>query len=310
MSELSVIGKRVPRVDAPLKATGEAEYTVDITLPGMLVGKVLRSPYAHARILNIDTSKAEKTTGVRTVITGRDMVGKKYNTETEYGLAVDKVRYRGEGVAAVAAVDEHTAEEALSKIKVEYEELPAVFNPDEAMADGAPRVHEHMKSNALPLSSFHFGDVEKGFSQCDHIREDSFSTQSVHNGYMEPLISIAEFDARGKLTIWTSHQTPHLLRRTLATHLGMKLGDLRIITPFMGGGHCGKVSLHPYHSCSTTNSVETNVTGARFIQRHLHHKPGTTKVGFLNPPANHVKISRFPWKFPRDSDLQLRVAKS
>ncbi len=106
MSELSVIGKRVPRVDAPLKATGEAEYTVDITLPGMLVGKVLRSPYAHARILNIDTSKAEKTTGVRTVITGRDMVGEKYNTETEYGLAVDKVRYRGEGVAAVAAVDE------------------------------------------------------------------------------------------------------------------------------------------------------------------------------------------------------------
>jgi CO/xanthine dehydrogenase Mo-binding subunit len=154
VAEYSVIGKRLPRVDAVIKATGDAKYAGDMVLPGMLFGKILRSPYPHARVLNIDTSKAEKLFGVRAIMTGKDIkeikVGELITypeTIDECPLAVHKVRYIGEAVAAVAAIDEEIAQEALDLIKVEYEELPAVFDPEEAMKPGAPIVHEHAKQN-------------------------------------------------------------------------------------------------------------------------------------------------------------------
>ena len=149
MEKYSVIGKNLPRVDAVVKSTGEAKYTADMALPRMLYGKILRSPYPHARIINIDTSKAKKLLGVKAVITGKDTLGIKYGAidvpqypADKNPLAMDKVRYIGDDVAAVAAKDEDTAEEALDLIEVEYKELPAVFDPEEAMKPDAPKIHD------------------------------------------------------------------------------------------------------------------------------------------------------------------------
>ncbi|HID63062.1 MAG TPA: hypothetical protein EYP49_10025, partial [Anaerolineae bacterium] len=149
MEEYSVVGKGLPRVDTVAKATGQARFAEDVFLPNMLWGKILRSPYPHARILGINTRQAEKLPGVKAIITGQDVASIRYAfvdtpryPADEYPLAVDKVRYIGDGVAAVAAVDEATAEEALNLIQVEYEVLPAVFDPEEAMKPEAPVIHE------------------------------------------------------------------------------------------------------------------------------------------------------------------------
>ena len=144
MEKHAIIGERIQNVDSPDKATGRAVYGIDFRLPGMLHGKILRSPFAHARILRIDTSRAEKVRGVRAVITAEDTPKIKYGAQIhdEYPLAVEKVRYEGDEVAAVAAVDEGAAQEAIEKIKIDYEQLPAVFSPREAMASGAPAIHE------------------------------------------------------------------------------------------------------------------------------------------------------------------------
>ena len=168
MAEFSVIGKRKPRVDAQEKVTGEAKYAADYSLPGMLWCKVLRSPYPHARILNIDTSKAEKLPGVKAMVTGKDFGGWTWGwmpaTRDEPPLAVDKVRYMAEAVAGVAAIDEDTAEEATELIKVDYEELPGVFDPEEALKDGAPKVHNYVKNNISVEYHWDFGDVDKAFA--------------------------------------------------------------------------------------------------------------------------------------------------
>ena len=178
MEELSYVGKSVPRKDGVEKATGRALYTVDMVLPGMLWGKILRSPYPHARILNIDTSRAEKLPGVKAVVTGKDTLGIKHGfVETpryppdQYPLAMDRVRYIGEEVAAVAAIDEYVAEEALDLIRVDYEELPGVFDPEEAMKPEAPEIHpSHPKvkepyKNIGGKTESGWGNVEKGFDR-------------------------------------------------------------------------------------------------------------------------------------------------
>ena len=178
MADLSYVGKSVPRKDGPLKATGRAQYAVDVALPGMLIGKVLRSPYPHARILSLDTSQAEKLPGVKAVVTAADSLQIKHGfVETprypadQYPIAVDTVRHVGEDIAGVAAIDEDTAEEALSLIKVEYELLPAVFDPEEAMEPGAPEIHpSHPKvkepyRNIGGKTETGWGDVEKAFER-------------------------------------------------------------------------------------------------------------------------------------------------
>ena len=163
LRETRVVGKSLPRIDAKEKVTGQAEYTADLYLPGMLFGKVLRSRFAHAKIISIDTSMAEKLPGVMAVVTGRDFPGTKIGfmpkTRDELPMARDKVRYIGEEVAAVAAIQPDIAEEALSLIKVEYEELPAVFEPEKAMEKGAPQIHDHVDRNISCESHFNFGDI-------------------------------------------------------------------------------------------------------------------------------------------------------
>lgn len=242
MEEYSVIGKRIPRVDARVKVTGEAKYAADYEMPGMLWCKILRSPYPHARILNIDTSQAERLPGVKAVCTGKDFGGWSWGwmpkSRDETPLAVDKVRFLAEGVAAVAAVDEDTAEEAVELIKVEYEELPGVFDPEEAMKEGAPQVHDYAKDNLSYDFHMDFGDVEKGFREADLVREDRFETGRVITGFLEPPAAVALYDSSG-ITFWAAKQSPYFVYRHLAACFKLPLNRVRIIQPFVGGGFGG-----------------------------------------------------------------------
>ena len=242
MEDYSVIGKRVPRIDGRVKVTGEAKYAADYEMSGMLWCKMLRSPYPHARILNIDTSRAEKLPGVRAVLTGKDFGGWTWGwmpkTRNEPPLAVDRVRYLAEAVAAVAAVDEDTAEEATELIKVDYEELPGVFDPEEAMKEGAPRVYDHVENNLSWDFHMDFGDVDKAFAESDLVREDRFETGRVITGYLEPPAAVALWDSSG-ITIWAAKQSPYFVYRHLAACFKLPLNKVRIIQPFIGGGFGG-----------------------------------------------------------------------
>jgi 4-hydroxybenzoyl-CoA reductase subunit alpha len=244
MAEYAVIGKRVPRVDSVPKASGEARYTADLVLPGMLWGKVLRSTVPHARILNIDFSRALRVPGVKAAVTGKDAQGQKYGflpqTRDKFPLQTDKVRYIGDEIAAVAAVDEDAAEEALSLIRVDYEELPAVFDPEEAMQEGAPQIHDHVKNNLSAQTHMRFGDVEEGFKEAYLIREDRFETQFIMHGFIEPHAAIGLWDHTGKATLWASKQSPYITYRHMARGLGLPLSKLRIIQPYVGAGFGGK----------------------------------------------------------------------
>ncbi|MDP2727999.1 MAG: molybdopterin-dependent oxidoreductase, partial [Dehalococcoidia bacterium] len=245
MPQYAVVGQRLPRVDGIPKATGEARYAADLSLPGMLYGKILRSPYPHARILNIDTSRAQSLVGVKGVVTGKDTLGIKCGISPipelldEQALTTEKVRYMGEPVAAVAATDEDIAEEALGLIRVEYEPLPAVFDPVEAMKEGAPQIHA-VDRNIAFIVRHSAGDVEEGFRQSDYVREDTFSIQCNIHSALETHACLASFDRSGKLTIWPSNQRPFLLRDDLAQTLGLRSGDIRVIQPHVGGGFGGK----------------------------------------------------------------------
>ena len=243
MGEFSVIGKRLPRVDAPEKITGGAQYAADYSLPGMLWCKVLRSPYAHARILNIDTSLAERLPGVKAVITGKDFGGWTWGfmptTRDEPPLALDTVRYMYEAVAAVAAIDEDTAEEATELIEVDYEELPGVFDPEKAMQDGAPQIHDYAKNNISVEYNWNFGDVEKAFAESYIVHEDTFRTARATHGYLEPPAALACYDPSGSITIWPAKQSPYFHYRHLAACFKLPLSRVRVIQPFIGGGFGG-----------------------------------------------------------------------
>ena len=245
--EYSVVGKRLPRLDGPAKATGQAPFTGDLTLPRLLQGKILRSPFPHARILNIDTSRAVSLPGVKAVVTGQDTLGRKYNVlrfkesfADEYPLAMDKVRFMGDPVAAVAAVDEDTAQEALELIRVEYERLPAVFDPEEALKPGAPNIHDHAGDNVSRKITLSFGDVDGLMAAAYHVREDTFVTQTQSHVPLEGHACVASYDPSGHLTVWTSTQIPYLIKKDVALTLGLDDSRVRVILPHVGGGFGGK----------------------------------------------------------------------
>jgi 4-hydroxybenzoyl-CoA reductase alpha subunit len=247
MTQYSLIGKRLPRVDAKDKVTGKALYTDDLTLPGTLCGMILRSPLPHARIVDIDVSRARRLPGVKAVVTGEDtpkikfgIISRSPKYMDEYPLAVDRVRFVGEEVAALAAVDADAAIEALDLIKVEYEELPAVFDPLEARKPGAVQIHEHAPNNISREYHLKKGEPQKAFTKCDHVREDTFTTQSAIHCYMEPRTALAGWDQSGKLTVYTSTQTPYYVQQHLALTLDMNPDDIRVIKPYVGGGFGGK----------------------------------------------------------------------
>ena len=309
MKEFSMIGKDVPRIDARAKATGSAIYTDDIKLPGMLYGLLLRSPVPHAKIVRIDTRKAQALPGVKCVITGEDTPKIKYgnwrlfpDTQDEYPLAVDKVRFIGDEVAAVAAVDMETAREALSLIQVKYEELPAVFDVDSAGREGAPVLHDYCPGNVSVKRKIQYGDVDKAFEEADYVREDTFTVHSVSHAYLEPCSCLAQCDSEGKITLWSSTQVPYILQCLLASTLGMRENDIRVIKPTVGGGFGGKMELRAWEFCAafmakktgkpvkfTLTREEEFLTGRRRHPMKLVSKVGFEKDGTLL--AKDLKIT-------------------
>src|SRR3990172_5410611 len=203
MDELAVVGKALPFLDSREKAVGEARYTVDLRLPGLLHGRVLRSPHPHARLLHIDPAPALRLPGVRAVVTAADTPLVKFGIphNDEYIYPHERVRYVGDEVAAVAAVDEATAREALGLIRVEYEPLPAVFDPLEALAEGAPQLHDHVPGNVSTHGDISRGDVQAAFREADLVLEEHFATSMVHPSFLEPSSCVAQWDPSGKVTL-------------------------------------------------------------------------------------------------------------
>lgn len=308
MEEFSVIGKSVPRTDAWDKVIGRAVYTDDMKLPNMLYGKLLRSPHAHARVLNVNIEKALKLPGVKVIMTGKDILPIKYGivpfAQDEYGLAIDKVRYVGDEVAAVAAVDEATAEAALELIEVEYELLPAVFTIEDALKPGAPDIHDgpKVKNNVSIQYRKEFGNIEQGFAEAYHIREDVFRTHGQYHAPMEPHAAIAMYEPSGKLTLWSSTQIPYFLRHNLASTLGIAEDRVRVIKPTVGGGFGVKIDMYSKDFCAAFLSMKTG-RPVKFLYdreeaqtcvrgRHpsrLKVRTGVTKDGKIT--AQHIDLT-------------------
>ncbi|MBI2881482.1 MAG: xanthine dehydrogenase family protein molybdopterin-binding subunit [Candidatus Tectomicrobia bacterium] len=254
MGEFAVLGKNLPRIDGRPKATGESQYAADRSVPGCLAGRILRSPYPHARILRIDTSRAEKVRGVKAVLAGKDFPPVRFGQWIldETLFARDKVRYIGDEVAAVAATDDDAAQEALERIQVDYRELPAVFSPEEALRPGAPLVHEDFaKSKALfrvvgregnqaCKVRFHYGDVNVGLSQADEVIENRFRTHPQHPMYLETHAALVECDSTGNLTVWVTTQSVFKSQELIAKLLDMPLSRVRVVGSTVGGGFGGK----------------------------------------------------------------------
>jgi CO/xanthine dehydrogenase Mo-binding subunit len=263
--ELADIGKIFRRLDYETKVTGRAQYLADMGVPGMCHGKILRSPYPHARIKKIDAAKARRMPGVVAVIT-RDDILHDQGIEPYYGpvfkdqtiVAVEKVRHVGDPVAAVAALTADAAEEALKLIEVEYEELPAVLDVDAALRAGATLVHDSIK---LPSSGFadlvdlkpidgtnictHFrlnrGDIAKGFAEADHVFEDVFTLPATQHSFLETHACIAAVEPGGRITVWATTQNPFVVRTQLANIFKVPVSKVRVIVPYLGGGYGGKV---------------------------------------------------------------------
>jgi len=260
--EFQVVGQRLPMHDAAAKAKGAALFTDDIVLPGMLHGKILRSPLPHARILAIDISRAKKFPGVKGVVTGQDIPDRQYGivpkARDEYALARGKVRYIGDDVAAVCAIDPEIAEEALELIKVEYEELPAVFDPLEAIKEDAPVIHEGVKNNTSIYIRKEFGEVEKAFAESDYVFEDNFYSQPVNHAPLEPHAALAQYDPlRGEFTVYSSTQIPFFLRRNLSATLKVPESSVRVIKPKVGGGFGQKIDMFAKDFCAAWFARET-----------------------------------------------------
>ena len=301
-----VIGTRPVRPDGADKVTGRAIYGADMRLTGMLHGKVLRSPHAHARIKSIDTSKAKALPGVKAVVTARDMpkaedrmanlgemsVNVKHLSNN--ALAYDKVLYRGHAVAAVAATNVHIAEEALNLIEVDYEVLPAALDVLDAMKDDAPILHEDLKSTELGQQTdkvsnvvnhfqFKLGEPGKGFEEADVVIEREFDTATVHQGYIEPHNATAMWNEEGHLSIWTSTQGAFVVQRQVAEVLGISVSQVSVTPCEIGGGFGGKISVY----LEPVAAVLSRETGrpVKIVMSRIEEFEGTGPT-----PASHIKV--------------------
>lgn len=245
--EFQVIGRRLRRTDGLAKSSGRAIFTDDISLPGMLHAKILRSPHPHARIRAIDVSKALELDGVHAIVTGSDMpvaYGILPWARDEYALCIDKVRYVGDGVAAVGAVDEESAVEALALIEVDYEVLPHFLDPEEALAHPETPIHDPKKPDANGNISKHvqleFGEVDNLLDGSEIVVESEYYFEGTTHTAIEPHCAIGYFDTSGVLTVWSTTQVPHYLHRELARVLDLDLAKVRVIQPPIGGAFGGK----------------------------------------------------------------------
>ncbi|RAI38723.1 xanthine dehydrogenase family protein molybdopterin-binding subunit [Rhodoplanes roseus] len=307
----SVIGKSVKRTDTLGKVTGGAVYAGDVVLPGLLHGKTKRSTVAHARIKAIDTTKALALPGVKAILTHGDVprvlhYGSPHPrsasvTQDQYILDT-KVRYFGEGVAAVAATSEEIAELACELIEVEYEPLPAVFTVEDALKPGAPAIHDVGPGGNLVLDPFVVtrGDVEKGFAEADLIVEGEYGMGRPTPAYMEPNVCVCQWDPLGKLTIWTSTQSPFMVRGTLAEVLGLPLNKVRVLVDHMGGGFGAKQDLFQHEFLCALLAQRTR----RPVRMEF-----TRKETFLGGRTRHPGTVWIRQGFKRDGTITAREAK-
>jgi CO/xanthine dehydrogenase Mo-binding subunit len=346
MKKYSVVGKSLTRVDGIAKVTGRAKFTYDMELPNMLWGRILRSPYPHARIINIDTSEAKKLPGVKAVITGKDIGPIRYGfvdtpryPADQLVLATEKVRYIGEEVAAVAAINKDIADEALTLIKVEYEELSAVFDPEEAMRDGAPEIHAEIipdrpcawedwgiarkarsykaEHNICAISEQGHGNIEKGFEESDYIREDRYYIPATSHAAMEPHGALASWDpAFQKLDVWLTHMGYEIKRYWLARTMGIPISKVRVHKAYVGGAFGGKIDPFAYEilaallSRMTSRPVKISLTREEvFIACRLSHrfiinlKTGVKKDGTIM--AQEVRAINDPGAYRGSSPVVL-----
>ena len=230
--EFKVIGKRQPKIDASDRVSGRAKYASDLYLPGMLYAKILRSPYPHAKVLNIDIEKAKALPGVKAVLTHKDVPS--YRWESDMPILTDIARFEGDDIAVVAAVDEDRATEAIDLIKVDYEVLPFVLDPEEAMKPGAPKVHPEGNIVGKPFQLVR-GDIEKGFKEADLVYENNYRTPMLQHATGETAVCVAQWQ-NGKLTVWDSTQYTFDTQAALAKALKIPMSKVRVICEFMGGG--------------------------------------------------------------------------
>ncbi len=247
-SDYFLVGKRVPRIDSVPKAKGETKYSADLYLPGMLYAKAVRSPYAHAKILNIDTSRAEKLPGVRAVVTGKDAIPYRWGvfayTRDMQFLPTDKARFIGQEVAAVAAISEEIAQEAAELIKVEWEPLPYVLDPEQALLEGAPQLHDDKPGNVSVRIFVNEGDVEKAFAQSYLVVEGRFSSPEESYCQLENYAVVANFDSTG-LDIWCPNAGPHMKSRPLSNALDIPTSEVRVRKIAVGGHFGGRSEISP-----------------------------------------------------------------
>ncbi len=295
---LKVVGKPFRKVDARAKCTGQTKFADDIVLPRMVYAKILRSHHPHALIKSIDTTKAAALPGVFAVITGKELpisYGILPVSQDEHALCIDKVRFIGDPVAAVAAIDEDTAFDAMNLIEVEYETLPSISSIDEALLIEEPRIHEYGDGgNVHKKVSLEFGDVEEGFAEADLVREDTFFYEGNTHLPLEQHAAVAYFDTDNKLTLWSSTQTPHYVHRALAKVLQMPASHIRVIATPNGGGFGGKSDPFNHEvivcklSMMTGRPVKVTLTREEVFYCHrgrhpvlMHVKTGVKKDGSI-----------------------------
>ena len=293
-----VVGTRPIRHDGADKVTGRALYGADFDASGLLHGKVLRSPHAHARIKSIDTSKAETLPGVRSVVTGADLPPSNGDTglrrRRDNILAGDKVLYVGHAVAAVAATSPHIAEEAAALIEVDYDVLPWVLTAPEAMRDDAPLLHDDLKtrslgeathkvSNIADYSQYKLGDIEKGFADADLVVEGEYDSKTIHQGYVEPHPCTALWNQDGRITIWCSTQGSFAIRNATATALGVPVSQIRVVPMEIGGGFGGKTVVY----MEPVAALLSKRTGrpVKFVMTRREVFEGTGPA-----PGSHIKV--------------------
>ena len=301
-----MVGQAVARTDVVRRVTGGAKYGGDLSLHNMLHGAILRSPHAHARILRIDTSAARSMPGVKAVITAQDLpaigYGMSKDTADQFMLAHDKVRYVGEELAAVAAVDRRTAEAALEAIRVEHEVLPAVVDVEEAMKEGAPRLHESYENNIAFHQTLEYGDVDSAWDDCFYVREDTFRTNVQAHTALQPMSSLAYFDeADGSVEVWTPNQSPFAKRRALSNVLELPLGSVKMRKSEIGGAFGGRSEILPMEVCAAALSMKTGrpvridlTREEEFLATRLRHgmifrlKTGVDREGHLLAKELHL----------------------
>lgn len=292
----SVIGKPLPKVDAMAKCAGETLYADDLNLPRTIYAKLLHSPHPHARIRAIYTERAEQLDGVFAVITGNDLpekFGIMPSTQDEEALAIDKVRYAGDPVAAVAAATESLAEKALKYIDVDYEVLKPILTIEEALAstEESERIHSwNRRANVQKVVSLEFGEVDRAFAESDHVFEDTFFYQGNTHLPMEQYSAVGFYGPDDKLTLWSSTQTPHYVHRALAKVLGLPASRIRVIATPVGGGFGGKSDPFSHEICVAKLSMITRrpvkVTLSReesfYVHRGRHPVKMWAKTGIKN----------------------------